>query len=181
MKRVIKESFPILLLCTIGGVIAGLVLRNMEDELVKIPGILILLPAILGMRGNVSGALGSRLASTLHLGLIKPELKGSKILYENYLAAMILNIVMSFLLGIIAYYAYLLSGFREPVSIIQLTLISLVAGTLSGIIMTIFTILLAIYTYSKGLDPDNVLMPSLSTVGDIITVFCLLISVKLII
>lgn len=181
MKRVIKESFLILLLCTIGGVIAGLVLHNMEDELIKVPGILILLPAILGMRGNVSGALGSRLASALHLGLIKPELKGSKILYENYLAAMILNVVMSFLLGIIAYSAYVLAGFKEPISIIQLTLIALIAGTLAGIIMTIFTVLLAIFTYAKGLDPDNVLMPSLSTVGDIITVFCLLLAVKLII
>ena len=75
IKGILKESFPILLLCTIGGVIAGMILHDMENELDLMPGIFILLPAILGMRGNISGALGSRLGSALHLGLIEPELK----------------------------------------------------------------------------------------------------------
>jgi len=178
MKRILRESLPILVLCAAGGVIAGLLLHDMEKDIAKIPGVLVLLPAILGLRGNISGVLGSRLASALHLGLIDAELKWNKPLADNIYASMILNVVMSFLLGIIAYYAYIFAGFPDTASILQLTLISLIAGTLAGIILTVMTVYLAIVTFAKGFDPDNILMPSLSTVGDIITVLCLLIAIK---
>lgn len=183
LGRILKESFPILLLTTVGGVAAGLLLDSMKDKFALIPGLLILLPAILGNRGNISGALGSRLASALHLGLIEPKLKLNKTLKDNVLAALILNIILSFILGIITYYAYILSGFQGqiPASIIDLTLISFIAGTLAGVILTVASVLLAILSYSKGLDPDNVLAPLLSTFGDIITVLCLLFAIWVII
>lgn len=179
IKKILRESFPILFLCTVGGVVAGVVLHDMEIELTTIPGLLILLPAILGMRGNISGALGSRLASALHLGLINSELKWNKPLSDNFWASIILNVVMSFLLGIIAFLTCVATGCREA-SIIQLTAISLIAGTLAGLILTLLSIFLALITFARGLDPDNVLMPSLSTVGDIITVLCLLIAVRIV-
>lgn len=180
VKDILRESLPILLLTTLGGVIAGLALEYTKIALQEIPGLLILLPAILGMRGNISGALGSRLGSALHLGLISPEIKWNKTLHENTLASLILNILMSFFLGIIAYFFYVLSGFGSDASIIQLTAIALIAGTLAGVILTGMTIILAIVTYGHGLDPDNILMPLLSTIGDIITVICLLLAVSLV-
>jgi len=178
IERILKESLTILVLCATGGVIAGLLLHDMEGEVAKVPGVLVLLPAILGLRGNISGVLGSRLASALHLGLIDAELKWNKPLADNIYASMILNVVMSFLLGIIAYCAYIFAGFSESVSILQLTLISLITGTFAGIILTVLTVYLSIVTFAKGFDPDNILMPSLSTVGDIITVLCLLAAIK---
>jgi mgtE-like transporter len=177
VRRILKESIPILVLCAVGGVAAGLMLQGMEDDLLEIPGLLILLPASLGMRGNISGALGSRLASSLHLGLIEPELKWNKPLSNNIWAAMLLNVLMSFLSGIIAYSAYELANFPDHANVLQLTTISLIAGTLAGVILTVLSVSLAIVAYARGLDPDNILMPSLSTVGDIITVFCLLFAV----
>ena len=174
-RRIIKETFPILIFTTIGGVTAGVVLENVKhDIIIKIPGLLILLPAILGNRGNIAGTLGSRIASALHLGLIPPEMKWSHTLSENIYASILLNVVMSFLLGIIAYYAYILFGLPGKVSVLQLTLISLIGGTLAGIILAALTVLLAIYTFAHGLDPDNILIPLVSTVGDIITIICLI-------
>lgn len=181
VKKIIKESLPILILTAVGGVIAGLLLHDMEADITMIPGVLVLLPAILGLRGNISGVLGSRLASALHLGLIDAELKWNKPLADNIYASMILNVVMSFLLGIIAYYAYIFAGFSDSASIIQLTLISLIAGTLAGVILTALTVLLSILTFARGFDPDNILMPSVSTVGDIITVLCLLFAIRIVI
>ncbi|RLI91037.1 MAG: divalent cation transporter [Candidatus Altiarchaeales archaeon] len=180
VKRILKESIPILILCAIGGIVAGIMLQGMERELLKIPGLLILLPAILGMRGNISGALGSRLASALHLGLIDPELKWNKHLSNNVLATMLLNVLMSFLLGLISYAAYELTNFKNHANVLELTAIAVIAGVLAGLILTALSVLLAILTYARGLDPDNILMPSLSTVGDIITVICLLFAVRIV-
>jgi len=182
-KRILVESIPILALTTVGGVVAGLFLSEIMDNLALVPGLIILLPAVLGNRGNISGALGSRLASGLHLGLIKPELRWNKTLQDNLLAAVLLNVVMSVFLGVVAYYAYTFVTFTDgsPASITDLTLISFLAGTSAGIILTALAAFIAIITYSHGLDPDNVLAPSLATVGDIITVLCLLGAVRFVI
>jgi len=181
-KSILKQSIPIFLLCSLGGVVAGLLLESLKGDLNSIPGILILLPAVLGMRGNISGALGSRIASALHLGLIQPELKWNKTLSENLVASLVLNTLMAFFSGIVSYYAYSLTGYADkaPANIFHLTLIALIAGTMAGVLLSGLTISIALITYSKGLDPDNVLAPSLATVGDILTVLCLVVSIKLI-
>lgn len=178
LRRILKELFPVMLLCVFGGVLAGLILNTMEEDINNIPGILVLLPAVLATRGNISGAIGSRLGSALHLGLIEPDLKWNKTLSDNVWASIILNVVMSFFLGVMAHYMCLLFGFKSA-GIITLTLISLIAGTFAGIILTGLSIFIAITSYARGLDPDNVVNPLLLTSGDILTVVCLLFAAKL--
>jgi mgtE-like transporter len=182
LKTILRQSIPIFTLCSLGGVAAGLVLEALKSELTLVPGILILLPAILGMRGNISGALGSRIASALHLGLVHPELKWNPTLATNVKASLILNTLMAALSGIIAYYAYVFAGYGAdvPASLLELTFISLFAGTLAGVMLTGLTVSFALLSYSRGYDPDNVLAPSLATIGDIVTVICLLLSVKVV-
>ncbi|MBN2013883.1 MAG: magnesium transporter [Candidatus Altiarchaeota archaeon] len=180
VRRILIESIPIQIICVVGGIGAGVILTGMEHDLLGIPGLLILLPASLGMRGNISGALGSRLASGLHLGLIEPEIRWGKPLSDNVWSAMFLNVLMALISGIIACIAYEITNVETHANVIQLTLISLIAGTIAGLFLTALSVYLAIATYSKGFDPDNVLMPALSTVGDVITVFCLFFAVKVV-
>lgn len=180
-KRIIKETLPILLLTSIGGITAGVFLENVKEGIImKVPGLLILLPAILGNRGNIAGTLGSRISSGLHLGLIPSDLRINKPLTENLGAALFLNTIISLTLGIVAYLAYNLVGFPGQASILELTLISLIAGSAAGAILAVLTVLTAIFTYSRGLDPDNILIPLVSTVGDIITILCLITTVWLV-
>jgi mgtE-like transporter len=39
---------------TIGGVVAGIIFSGMTNELQLIPGLIVITPAVLGMRGNIS-------------------------------------------------------------------------------------------------------------------------------
>ena len=182
LKSILKQSIPIFTLCTFGGVAAGVILNWITLDLKLVPGIIILLPAVLGMRGNISGALGSRIASALHLGLIHPELKWNKTLSINLQASLILNTLMSIISGFLAYISYMLflSPGESPASLPQLVLISFFSGSLAGLILSLLTVSLALLTYSRGLDPDNILAPSLATIGDIITVLCLLLSIMVV-
>ena len=182
LKSILNQSIPIFTLCSIGGIAAGVILASLQDDLALVPGILILLPAILGMRGNISGALGSRIASALHLGLIHSELKWNKTLSMNLQASIILNTLMSLLSGFIAYAAYYFTVGPDaaPASLGQLVLISFSAGTVAGVLISFLTVFIALLTYSKVYDPDNVLAPSLATIGDIITVLCLLLAIRVV-
>jgi mgtE-like transporter len=175
-NRIMRESVPILFLLLLGELIAGLILANGELQLEQVPGLLLLVPAILSLRGNISSALGSRFGSYMHMGLVESELKVSTfkkpIVKENFYASMALNLIMSFALGVFAYFIAILVGITTA-SIFVLTFIAVVAGFISGFFLVFLTIFLAIFTSSKGMDPDNVLTPTVATIGDIFTVLFL--------
>ena len=68
-----REGLPALAGSAVGGLLAGVVLGGMRAEFRAVPGLLVLVPALLATRGNVYGSLGARLATGLHQGLVTPR------------------------------------------------------------------------------------------------------------
>jgi len=52
-KKIVKQSLPVLLICIFGEILAGIFLLNIENYISILPGILILIPAVMGTRGNI--------------------------------------------------------------------------------------------------------------------------------
>ena len=82
-KRILKESLIALLICAIGDLIAGIILGKMTIFLKTFPGLLVIIPGAIGMRGNIFGSLASRLSTNLHIGIISPEFKSSEQINYN--------------------------------------------------------------------------------------------------
>ena len=61
--RAIAQSAAALLVSIVATLIAGLTLASSEERLGQLPGLLLLVPAAIAQRGNVFGALGSRLGT----------------------------------------------------------------------------------------------------------------------
>lgn len=178
VSRVLGETFTALLICAIGDLIAGIILSGMTSQLEILPGLLILIPGAIGMRGNIFGALGSRLGSNLHIGTLTPELKKSEILNQNIISAMILTIIMSILLAFMAKGFSILLGF-ESISIVDFTVISVLGGIFSGALLLPVTILIALKSYENGWDPDNVTTPLTAASGDLFTLPSILLAVQI--
>ena len=68
--KLLKESFTSLLLSAVTAVFAGIFLGTFKELFILLPGLIVLIPAAIGMRGNIFAALGSRLGSAFHLGTI---------------------------------------------------------------------------------------------------------------
>jgi len=172
-KDLHETSFA-LLLTTFGNLITGYFMGVYSSNLALIPALLILIPGAIAMRGNIFGAFGSRLGSYLHLGQIEPYFKRSKLLDQNILSSFSLSFFMSLLL------AFTSSIFAKilniPYSFIDLSLISLFAGLISGFIMIIPTVLTTFLTYRRGWNPDNLTSPLITLFGDIFTLPFLFIS-----
>ena len=117
------ETFTALFICAIGDLIAGILLSGMTHTLEMLPGLLVLIPGAIGMRGNIFGALGSRLGSNLHIGILSPELKKSPVLNQNIISAMVLTVIMSIFLAFTAKGFCILLGFQS-ISIMDFTVIS---------------------------------------------------------
>ena len=72
-NSIIKESFIALLICALGDLFAGIVLGNMTFFLKAFPGLLVIIPGAIGMRGNIFGSFASRLSTNLHIGMVSPK------------------------------------------------------------------------------------------------------------
>lgn len=178
VSRVLGETFLALFICAIGDLIAGIILSGMTDQLSTLPGLLVLIPGAIGMRGNIFGALGSRLGSNLHIGTLSPELKQSDILNQNIISAISLTIIMSIFLAFMAKGFSIVLGF-ESISIMDFTVISVLGGVFSGVLLLPATILISIKSYENGWDPDNVTTPLIAASGDLFTLPSLLLAVQI--
>jgi len=70
--RVVFEGVLAQVVSVTIGVFAGIGLACMRGSLEELPGMIILVPAFLEMRGNISGTFASRLGTALHMGVVKP-------------------------------------------------------------------------------------------------------------
>ncbi|RKZ14483.1 hypothetical protein DRQ17_07610 [bacterium] len=165
IKKILTESTPLLLLTVLGSAFAGGILGRMEEVIMLIPGVIILVPAILDLRGDVGASFGSRISSLLHLGSLEPTFRPSALLLNNISGAFSLSFVFS---GFFGMFAHLLSVLLKLSSagMWKLSMIGLFSGVLSSSIMIPFTLSLAILSFRRGLDPDDIISPAIAVVGD---------------
>src|SRR5438094_9856752 len=98
----VGAGFVALLLSSGGDLVAGLTLGGITHTLEALPGLLVLVPAAIGMRGNVFGALGSRLGTAIHTGTFRLSRRANTVVGQNVLAALALTMSISLVLAILA-------------------------------------------------------------------------------
>ncbi|MCC4766164.1 MAG: magnesium transporter [Methanosarcina vacuolata] len=180
ISSIVREALPFELIATVGGVVAGIILSGMTNELGMIPGLLVIYPGVLGLRGNISSTLGSRLGSAIHLGLITDLDRHNPELMNNISGSLILSVITAFILGILGHFVTLALGF-ESAGVLKLTLICVISAFTSGVILSFVAALLAVGMFRFGFDPDNVVTPSIATIGDIVSMLMLFLSAKLVV
>ena len=98
----VRQGLAALLVSSGGDLLAGLTLGAITGTLEKLPGLLVLVPAAIGMRGNVFGALGSRLGTSIHAGTFSLSRRADTVVGQNVVASMALTLSISFVLAILA-------------------------------------------------------------------------------
>lgn len=178
--RAYREALPVLLVSAAGGVFAGVVLGGMEAELRDVDGLLLLVPALLATRGNVYGSLGARLASALHQGLVEPRLGLGDERVRAATAAALANGLLVSAFAAVAGFGLLLALGRPRAPLPALVAIALVAGLLSGLLLTVAVVSVVFVGYRRGLNPDTLAGPVVTTTGDVVGVATLLLAARLV-
>ncbi|MFP4589865.1 MAG: magnesium transporter [Halobacteriales archaeon] len=176
--RIYRESIAVLAVSLVGGLFAGTVLGTeaMVGVLREVPGLLLLLPAFLATRGNVYGALGARIATGLHQGLIGDGLLRDDHLRSAILASVINALSISVVIGGLSWALATVLLDADP-SLATLVGITLLAGVLTSIVMIAGLIGLVVWGHRRGLDPDNLVGPIVTTLGDLFGVVFLYVAV----
>lgn len=164
-----RQSPISLLFCSFTGLLAGIVLSWMTDLLQLLPGLIILIPPAIDMRGNIYSALVSRLGTSMHLGLFSPTLKKGGILHQNAYASLLLSLILSVILGFLAKIAANAFGMHS-ISLPAFILISVIGGLISGIILLGIALLVSILGYRRNWDIDNISSPIITSAGDMVTI-----------
>ena len=159
-----------------GGIVAGILLASITTQLEQIPGLLILLPGFLAMRGNINSTLSARLGTKLHLGTIKPELKKNKKLNKEIMITLLKSLIVS---TTVCLGAILINYFLTQQINYGLFLVGIVAGIISTIISVPLTITSEFTVFKKGYDPDDIMGPVISTIGDVVSLFSIIIGVMI--
>lgn len=175
-SSVIKESLLALLICAIGDLCAGVILGKMTFFLEAFPGLLVIIPGAIGMRGNIFGSFASRLSTNLHIGIISPKFEFSEQLNYNIFSSFVLTLVLSLFLAIIAKILCILLH-QPSMDLIDFILISVIAGVISNLIMLPITMFVSFKSFEHGWDPDNITSPIIAAFGDLFTLPAIILSV----
>lgn len=173
-----RSALPTVSVSAFGGLLAGTILGGMDAELEAIQGLLVMVPAFLAIRGSVYGSLGSRLSSALHQGLIEPNFEPDNRLVNAVLAAVLNGLTASVFAAFLTYGLLSILGQRVA-SLVTLVFIALIGGLLAGVALTATILGVVFVGYRRGMNPDDLVGPAMTTAGDIFGMLSLYIATQL--
>jgi mgtE-like transporter len=153
------------------GLLAGLLIAYQLDIFTRTPWALALYPTLITTR-VISGLLSGRLSTALHLGTIHTRFSNNtKSFYRLIEAVIVLTLVTSLAVSAISFVVgYFLWGITfTDFSAIILVMVSTLA---IGLTFTFVTIKVAFISFKRGLDPDIVVYPIISTAASIFITLC---------
>ena len=155
----------------IAGLVAGFLIAYQLNVFRLSPWALALYPALISTR-VINGLLSGRLSTALHLGTINPQFSGNtKSFHKLVHAIIVLTLVTSLTVSVISLlFGSLLWGITfADFSAIVAVMVSTLA---IGLIFSLVTIKLAFISFKRGLDPDIVVYPIISTAASIFITLC---------
>lgn len=176
-----RQALPVIGVSLLAGLFAGTVLgaAPMRRAIASVPGVLLLLPAFLATRGGVYGSLGARLSSGLHQGVLPTAIDLADRRLRNAIVASVVNgIAVSLFIAAVAAIILWIGGGRG--SLLVLAGIMLIAGGLSALVMVSVLVSVLFVGYRRGLDPDNLIGPIVTTLGDVFGVLFLYIAIAIV-
>jgi mgtE-like transporter len=152
----------------LGGLIAGFTIAVQLGIFQLSPWAIALYPAVVSVKGVITGLLTSRLSTALHLGTVYPKFFGNtKSFYKLIGAMVVLTLATSATISAIA---IVFGTLFWNITIADFpAILTVMVATLSlGLLITLITVKFTFISFKKSLDPDTIVYPAISTVADII-------------
>ena len=175
----VRQRFVALTVGVVAASAGGLGLASAEGTLIDLPGLLLLVPGAIALRGNVFGAVGSRLGTAVHTGTFRLSARPDGVVGQNMLGAAVLSLALSAALGVLARGTAAVFGIAPTMSLADFVVVSTLGGLLASMVVGLVTVGLAAGSVRFGWDLDNVMAPLVSTLGDLATVPALVVAALL--
>ncbi|NVM46515.1 MAG: magnesium transporter [Candidatus Lokiarchaeota archaeon] len=177
-KKIFKESIIIVLISSVMGLFSGTLLSSNELILASFPIILLVLPALNSLIGDISTVLVSRLTSHLYLGTLSPKIQTSDRLKQDFYGLLITILLSLVALISIGYMLGSLTGIEIISPLLIISILSSTVLILFGL-MFVFLFMGSILLFRKGKDPNNLLIPMVTSLADFLTPLFIIIFIQL--
>jgi mgtE-like transporter len=167
-QRTLRQGLVALALSTLAGFVAGLTLAHITGTLQELPGLIVLIPAAVGMKGTIFGAIGARLGTANVAGLLEPTLRPGTVLQRNVYVAVVTTFSSALWLAVLSVLASAAFG-ESSISLWRLATVSIVGGAIGSALILMITLALSVLSYRRGWDLDSVSTPMVTALGDMTT------------
>jgi mgtE-like transporter len=146
------------------GSVNGVLLSRLSGYISVTPGLITLYPALTNALGNIGSIIGSKTTTDMALGYARSfieELRDAgESIIEVELPAFLMHIVFASL-------SFIIAGSSTPgVSFTKLLGVALVTNLLSFLVISVFALFAAYRAFQLGLNPDNIVIPSITMLSD---------------
>ncbi|WP_108664043.1 magnesium transporter [Euzebya rosea] len=179
VRRIVRESLPILLYTAAMGILAGTVLESRKADLLSSVALLVAVPPFISSSGAIGGILSARLSSQLHLGLLEPTSVPRRPAWLEGSLTVLFGLVGYFAVGLLTAIAAGLLGYGGP-GLLPLLGVTMTAGVLALFMIFAVGYYAATASFRFGLDPDNVGIPLVTSTMDFVGILCLTVGIVVI-
>ena len=141
----VRAGFVALLISSGGDLVTGVTFATISNTLNLLPGLVVLVPAAIGMRGNVFGGLGSRLGTLIHTGTFRVSRRIDTEVGQNMSAAILSSLSTAALLAVLAKLMCEMLVGGPSISIVDFMVVSVIGAILSSIVVLVLTVAVAAF------------------------------------
>ncbi|MBM1154658.1 magnesium transporter [archaeon] len=160
--RIAFEQLPFAFLTIVIESLAGGILYSVHHQLTQTAYLLFILPPIINLAGEAGCIYAARLSTRLHLGLVAPRIKHAFHLREAGLVTASATVCATALVIVGA------PNFIATTPLLILLLAPYTAIYITLVAMILLAGLVSILAFLRGLDPDNVSIPVITTLADLV-------------
>ncbi|VDK70051.1 unnamed protein product, partial [Anisakis simplex] len=164
------SSLPFLI-SGIGLIAAGLFFERARDWpfFQQVPEVVVLVPALLGLKGNLETTYASRLSTLANKGELQTREEVTWTVFSNICLIETQAIVLSFFAAVIS---LALSRFQIQFKMTHVMLVmssAISAAAVASIVLACLIAFVVVSSNKCGINPDNVSTPIAASVGDLVT------------
>jgi mgtE-like transporter len=162
--RTLSEGIPVVFVASLLGSLNGVALTELRATIERNPAALILYPALITSLGNIGSILGSMATTKLALGYVTSTVESITKMGRELLAVEAGALLVHVLFGVAAAVIGAVSGVAvDPWSAV---LLAVASNLMSFGVISLFSLLVATQTFQRGLDPDNFVIPLVTSLAD---------------
>jgi len=170
--KTIREGTTAVIISSLLGSVNGVFLSRLNVDLLRYPGIIVVSPTLNNALGNIGSILGSTMTTSLALGTIKSfkdeAINAVKTVFHVESAAFLMHSIF----GIVTY--LFVSHSNPGADPWFLVRIALYSNLSSFLVISLFAFAIAYLSFERGLNPDNVVIPVITSVSDTVATLSLI-------
>ena len=170
--RTLSEGIPVVFAASLLGALNGVALTALRTTIERTPAALILYPALITSLGNVGSILGSMATTKLALGYVSSMVESVTKMGRELLAVEAAALLVHVLFGVTAAAVGAVSGVAVPPW--SAVLLAVASNLMSFVVIALFSLLVATQTFQRGLDPDNFVIPLVTSLADTVATLSLM-------